>query len=233
MKVQLTRTKTNETFYIAKTYRDRRTGRSTSKIVRRLGTRSELEGMLPPGTDVMGWAREEARRMTEQERGLTRKVTVSYDPARQIAPGERRASNVGYLFLQDIYSALGLDGICRDIASRSRAGYDLDSILSRLVYGRILEPSSKRATSEFAKELLEQPAFDAHQVYRALWGVAKHSGEIQRRVFENSRKMLSRRLKTMYYDCTNYYFEISEEDDFRRYGPSKEHRPNQSVAWGS
>jgi hypothetical protein len=114
MKVQLTRTKTNETFYIAKTYRDRKTGRSTSKIVRRLGTRSEIEGMLPPGTDVMGWAREEARRMTEQERGLTRKVTVSYDPARQIAPGERRASNVGYLFLQDIYSALGLDGICRD-----------------------------------------------------------------------------------------------------------------------
>ena len=85
MKVQLTRTKTSETFYIAKTYRDRKTGRSTSKIVRRLGTRSELKGMLPSGTDVMGWAKEEARRMTEQERGLTRKVTVSYDPARQIA----------------------------------------------------------------------------------------------------------------------------------------------------
>jgi len=164
MKVQLTRTKTNETFYIAKTYRDRRTGRSTSKIVRRLGTRSEIEGMLPPGTDVMGWAREEARRMTEQERRLTRKVTVSYDPTRQIEAGKRCTFNCGYLFLQDIYSALGLDGICRDIASRSRAGYDLDSILSRLVYGRILEPSSKRATSEFAKELLEQPAFDAHQV---------------------------------------------------------------------
>ena len=110
MKVQLTRTKTNETFYIAKTYRDRKTGRSTSKIVRRLGTRSEIEGMLPPGTDVMGWAREEARRITEQERGLTRKVTVSYDPARQIAPGEGRASNVGYLFLQDIYFALGWTG---------------------------------------------------------------------------------------------------------------------------
>ena len=120
--------------------------------------------MLPSGTDVMGWAREEARRMTEQERRLTRKVTVSYDPVRQIAPGEGRASNVGYLFLQDIYSALGLDGLCWDIASRSKAGYDLDSILSRLVYGRILKPSSKRATSEFAKELLEQPAFDAHQV---------------------------------------------------------------------
>ena len=106
MKVQLTRTKTNETFYIAKTYRDRRTGRSTSKIVRRLGTRSEIEGMLPPGTDVMGWAREEARRMTEQESELTRKVTIFYDPTRQIEAGKRRTFNCGYLFLQDIYSAL-------------------------------------------------------------------------------------------------------------------------------
>ena len=53
MKVQLTRTKTSETFYIAKTYRDRKTGRSTSKIVRRLGTRSELEQTLPFGTDVV------------------------------------------------------------------------------------------------------------------------------------------------------------------------------------
>ena len=84
MKVQVTRTKTAETFYIAKTYRDRETGKPTSKVARRLGTRSELEEMLPPGTDVMSWAKEEAKRMTLEERELTRKVTVSYDPTRHV-----------------------------------------------------------------------------------------------------------------------------------------------------
>jgi hypothetical protein len=232
MKVQVTRTKTAETFYVAKTYRDRETGRSTSKIVRRLGTRSELERMLPPGTDVMGWAREEARRMTLEERELTRRVTVSYDPTRQMALGERHAFNCGYLFLQSIYSALGLPQICRDIASRSRADYDLDAVLSRLVYGRILEPSSKRATYEFSQKLLEQPAFDAHQVYRALSVLAGSSEEIQRRAFEGSRALVKRHCQTLFYDCTNYYFEITEEDGFRRYGPSKEHRPNPIVGMG-
>ena len=145
--------------------------------------------MLPSGTDVMGWAREEARRITEQERGLTRKVTVSYDPARQIAPGERRASNVGYLFLQDIYSALGLDGICRDIASRSKAEYDLDSILSRLVYGRVIEPSSKRATAQFARELTEGPSCDAHHIYRALSVLAENLKQIEPCQYNGQRNL--------------------------------------------
>lgn len=232
MKVQVTRTKSSETYYVAKTYRDRETGRSTSKIVRRLGTRAELERELPAGTDVMAWARDEARRMTEEERGLTRRVTVSYDPTRQMEPGARHAFNCGYLFLQDIYSKLGLAEICRDIQARGKAGYDLDAILSRLVYGRILEPSSKRATFEFSRELIERPAFEAHQVYRALGVLAESSEEIQRRVFESSRGLVRRRCRTLYYDCTNYYFEITEEDGFRRYGPSKEHRPNPIVGMG-
>lgn len=232
MKVQVTRTKTAETFYIAKTYRDRETGKPTSKIARRLGTRSELEEMLPPGTDVMGWAKEEAKRMTLEERELTRKVTVSYDPTRQIGAGARHTFNCGYLFLQDIYSALGLPEICRDIASRSKADYDLDSVLSRLVYGRILEPSSKRATHEFSQELMEGPAFDSHHIYRALSVLAENSGLIQRRAFERSKALARRRCQTLFYDCTNHCFEITEEDGFRRYGPSKEHRPNPIVGMG-
>ena len=228
----MTKTKSAETFYVAKTYRDRASGRLTSKIVARLGTRAELEQTLPEGTDVLAWAREQARRMTEEERALTRKARVSLDPCKRIASGERRAFNCGYLFLQDIYSGLGLPEACQQISSARRFDFDLDAILSRLVFGRVLEPASKRATAEFARELIEQPGFEAHQVYRALSVLSESSELIQARVFEASKALLPRRTKTLYYDCTNYYFEITQEDAFRRYGPSKEHRPSPIVGMG-
>ena len=168
--------------------------------------------------------------MSEQEGELTCKVTIFYDPTRQIEAGKRRTFNCGYLFLQDIYTALGLPEICKGIQSRSKAEYDLDSILSRLIYGRVIEPSSKRATAQFARELTEGPSFDAHHIYRALSVLAENLKQIQKKVFDKSKRLLDRHLKTMYCDCTNYYFEISEEDSFKRYGPSKEHCPSQSVA---
>ena len=99
----------------------------------------------------MEWCRARADELEEQERARTRKVTVAYDPTVLIAPGERRAFNCGYLFLQDAYCSLGLPAECARIAAERRFAYDLDAVLSRLVYGRVLEPGSKRATCEFAE----------------------------------------------------------------------------------
>ncbi|WP_130811971.1 transposase [Olsenella sp. Marseille-P4559] len=228
----MTRTKSAETFYIAKTLRNRDTGKSTSKIVRRLGTRSELERVLPSGTDVAVWAKEQARRMSGEERALTRKISVSFDPTRRIAADERRVFNCGYLFLQDVYSRLGLPALCQEISQARKFDFDLDAILSRLVFGRVPEPASKRATVEFARGLIEQPGFETHQVYRALSVLAQNSERIQAQVFEASKAVVPRRTKTLYYDCANYCFEITQEDTFRRYGPSREHRPSPIVGMG-
>ncbi|MBN2229303.1 MAG: transposase, partial [Candidatus Thorarchaeota archaeon] len=137
-----------------------------------------------------------------------------------------------YLFLQDIYHQLGVDKICKEISSKYKFTYDLDSILSRLLYGRILFPSSKLSTFEFSKTLLEGAPFELQHVYRALEAIAKESDFIQSSVYKNSLEISRRNDKILYYDCTNYFFEIEQESGLKQYGPSKEHRPNPLVEMG-
>lgn len=232
MKVVVSKSKSAETIYVAKTFRDPETKRSTSKVVERLGTKAELAERLGPGVDVMAWAKQRAREMTEAEREMARRVTLTYDPTKVIEPGKRTTLNCGYLFLKAIYHQLGLDEACAAASVGRRFSFDLSQILSRLVWCRVIEPCSKRATYEFAHELLEPPSFSAHQVYRALSVLAQNSEAIQAAAFKASQAMGPRKTQTMYYDCTNYYFEISEEDGFRMYGPSKEHRPSPIVGMG-
>lgn len=232
MKLHITKSKNAESFYIAKSYRDKKTGKTTSKIVKKLGTREELEKKLGKGVDVVAWGKEQAFLLTQQEKENTRKVMVSYDPTSMIKMGIRKCYNGGYLFLQDIYHKLGLHKICEDISYRHNFEYDLNSILSRLIYGRIIHPASKLATLDFADTLLEKRTFDLHQVYRSLDVFYNESDFIQAELYKNSKKLIGRKDKILYYDCTNFFFEIEQEDDLRLYGRSKEHRPNPIVQMG-
>lgn len=107
--------------------------------------------------------------------------------------------------------------------------YDLDAILSRLLYGRILFPSSKLSSYEQSKRLIEQPAFELHQVYRALSVLSENSELIQAELYKRSKKIIKRNTGVLFYDCTNYFFELERESGLKQYGPSKEHRPNPIV----
>lgn len=232
MQLQISKSKNAESFYVIKSYRDKATGKNTSKVVEKLGTRAELQAKLGEDTDVEAWARARVRALTEQEKADTRKVMVAFDPTRLIEANKRRTFNGGYLFLQAIYHKLGLHDICRDIARKGEFSYNLDAILSRLVYGRILHPASKAATFEFAQGLIERPAFDQHHIYRALDVLSKNVDTIQAALYKTSSRIASRKCGVLYYDCTNFFFEIESEDGFRRFGPSKEHRPNPLVQMG-
>ena len=79
---------------------------------------------------------------------------------------------------------------------------------------------------------MEQPKYDLHHVYRALSVLASESDYIQSEVYRNSHFIHNRNTKILYYDCTNYYFEIEDDDELRKYGKSKEHRPNPIVTMG-
>ena len=100
------------------------------------------------------------------------------------------------------------------------------------IYSRILHPSSKRSSFEFCHSLLEKPKYELHDVYRSLSVLSKESDYIQSEVYRNSNFLHKRSTKVLYYDCTNYYFEIEQEDETRKYGKSKEHRPNPIVTMG-
>lgn len=129
----------------------------------------------------------------------------------------------GHLFLQDIFHSLKLDKICRDIQDEYKFEYDLANVLSRLIYSRIIYPSSKLSTFEDSKNFIEQPTFELHDIYRLLDVLAEKCDTIQEFHYENSKKGVNRNTSVLYYDCTNYFFETEEELGNCRYGKSKEH----------
>ena len=184
------------------------------------------------GQDPYVWAKAYVEELNKKQYEDQKSILVSLSPSKLVNKDEQLASNCGYLFLQKIYYSLRLDKICQSIAEKSQAQYDLNAILSRLVYTRILYPASKRGSLKAAKDFYEQPSFELQDVYRALSLLSENSDFIQAELYKQSQKLLERRKDLLYYDCTNYYFEIEEADELRKYGKSKEHRPNPIVGMG-
>lgn len=230
MRLQVSKSKNAASLYIVKsTYIN---GVRSSKVVEKLGTELELKEKLGD-IDVYEWGKQRAEELKRLEKeGKELSVTTEYNPNKQIPKGEQRSFNVGFIFLQKIYNELGIDKICNNISKKYNFEYDLNSILSRLVYSRILFPASKLKTAELSKKFIEAPNFDVHHIYRALDVIAGEMDYIQSSLYKNSSKVIKRNTKILYYDCTNYFFEIEQDDDFRKYGFSKEHRPNPLVQMG-
>ena len=233
MRVTTTKSKFSESFYINYAYIDKN-GKSTSKIFKKLGTLNELKEKL--GTDdrdeVMKWAREQARIATEQHKAESETVLVPLSPKSLINLNERRSFNCGYLFLQKICSDLRIDNICRNIKGRHKFKYDIQAIITDLVYARILNPSSKKSSYSYCQSLLEMPKYSLDNVYDALQILADESDYIQSDLYRNSNFLHTRNKSVLYYDCTNFFFEIEQEDELRKYGKSKEHRPSPIVELG-
>ena len=230
MKLTVSRSKNAESYYVQKSYRTD-SGKSSTRTVERLGTIEEVRARFGE-ENTMEAVKAYVRELTKADREQRRDITVKLSQSKMIKKDEQRCYNGGYLFLQKIYHELGLDRICNKIAKKRKNGYDLDGILSMLLYTRILYPGSKLSSLEDASRFIEQPEADIHQVYRALSLLAEESDDIQAAVYKNSLKLGARRDKVIYYDCTNYYFESEEEGGLRQYGHSKENRPNPIVQMG-
>ena len=209
----------------------RRNGKRSTEIVENLGSASEICQKYQVD-DADAWAKEYIEKLREEKKEKGHKVLIPFNTNVLVAADEQFSFNVGYLFLQRIYYQLGIPSICRKISKDSAFGYDLDSILSRLVYGRILFPSSKLSCFEQSGKLLEQPDFELHQIYRALSVLSENSDMIQAELYKRSKKVIKRSTGVLFYDCTNYFFEIEQESGSRKYGASKENRPNPIVQMG-
>ena len=229
MRLGWTKTKYSVSYYVQKTiYVD---GKNKSLVVRRLGSEKyirETYGVADP----KAWAREQVRLMNEAEKEDSAKFNIELRAGTDLPLDTQHCFNGGYLFLQQVYYELGLDRICAMIRTRHGFSYNLNSILSRLVYTRILYPSSKLSSYKDSKRFIEQPDFELHQIYRALSVLAAESDYIQARLFRNSMVAGKRRTEVIYYDCTNFYFEIEEAEDDKQFGVSKENRPLPIVEMG-
>ena len=229
MRLNIVKSTNAEQLYIIKSFR--KGNKNTSRIVRKLGTMASLLPEHDNDRDkVIAWAKEEARLMTEAEENNTLKVPIELSEGKQLSIGEQVSFNGGYLFLQKMFHELGLDKICNSISKRYEFQYDLSSVLANLIYARILSPSSKLSSFEYMQELIETPEFELHDIYRALDVLEEESDNIQASIYESTKK--SRNDAILYYDCTNFFFEVEEESGIKKYGKSKEHRPNPIVQLG-
>lgn len=231
MRLNVTRSKNAASLYVVKSVYNPKTQSNSSKIVEKLGTEEELRKKLN-GADPYEWAKAYIQELNKKEKEESRKVLIPFNQSELISKNKSHFFNGGYLFLQQLYHQLKLDLICKDISAKYKFTFNLDSILSRLIYGRILFPSSKLNTFQLSNTLLEQPDFELQHIYRALEVISKESDFIQSELYKNSLAVSKRNDKILYYDCTNYFFEIEQEDGIKQYGPSKEHRPNPIVEMG-
>lgn len=233
MRVSSVKSKNHQFLYIVKDYYDK--GKRTTKIVEKLGTVESLKNQLNKDSDneILMWAKDKAVKMTNDEKSeKEKKVLISLDSSALIAIDEERSFNCGYLFLQSILYKMKIDNTFRNISSKYKCEYSLESIFTDLIYSRILAPASKRSTYDFSKTLLETPKYSLNDVYRALSIISKESDYILKDLYRNSNFIKKRNTSTLYYDCTNYYFEIENEDGSKCYGKSKEHRPNPIIGMG-
>lgn len=231
MRLNIVKSKNAEQLYIIKSVRVN--GKSTSRIIKKLGTMASL---LPKFNNdresVISWAKNEAEIMTQKENEGRTCIEVTFSEDKFLEHGKSSQFNIGYLFVKNIFHKLCLDQISFDICNTSKVSYKLKDILLMLIATRLIAPSSKLSSYDYAFNFIEKPSYDLHHVYRSLNLLANNLDKIQADIYENSKNLVNRNKEILFYDCTNYFFEIENERGFAKYGKSKEHRPNPIVQMG-
>ncbi|HAP32623.1 MAG TPA: IS1634 family transposase [Firmicutes bacterium] len=213
---------------IAKKYRNPKTNISTDRTIESLGWLDELEKEYD---DPVTHFQEVARKMTEDENSK-RKLTLSINMDEKLHPGADNRKNFGYAAILKLYHELGLHRFFNNRARHESFKYNTNSIMMLLVVSRLLSPGSKKKAFKEKGRYFERFNFSLADVYRALSHYAKIAKELQRFLHGQITEKYGRDTKTIYYDVTNFYFEIDEADELRKFGPSKEKRPNPIVQMG-
>jgi len=229
MNLKVSRRKDGRTYLsIVKNYRDKNTGTSKTATVKSLGYLDELEKEYE---DPIAHFKEVARKMTEEEKNK-KKLTLSINMDEELDQGTENRKNFGYAAILKIYHELGLHRFFNNRARNENFKFNTNSIMILLVISRLLRPGSKKKAFEEKERYFERFNFSLADVYRALSHYAKLTKEFQRYLHEQIKEQYGSDTETIYYDVTNFYFEIDEADELRKYGRSKEHRHNPVVQMG-
>ncbi len=219
----------------------------SSETVKVIGKHSEL---LQITNDPEAYARAEVEKLDEEYKNKKAPLSYSVDFSKKVEPTEALVSkstskNIGYFFLQYIISALKLRKYFSDLTADSKIKYDSYQIFRTLTYDRILFPGSKLKTWRNRGKYYENPEFGYNDILRFMDILANDFDGFISYLFNASNQVVTRDLSVCFYDCTNFYFEIEQEDEeyidtvtgeiirgLREYGFSKEHRPNPIVQMG-
>ena len=233
-RIKVTKSKNSESFYIIDDFTDPKTRKHSTFIVERLGSLSSLKSKYDTDSRevVLDNLKQYVYKLREQDKENKAIVSINFTPSQLIPLDDERLYNLGYMYFKNILFSLGIKDICQQITDRHKFQFDLTSIVSDLVNTRIIYPGSKRSSFKDAHHFLDVPQYQLEDVYRSLPVLADERYFVEKELYLNSSSMFERNNSVLFYDCTNFYFEIEEENDFLKYGKSKENRPNPIVQYG-
>jgi transposase len=214
---------------IADGYRDKQKGYSRTITIKSLGYLDELQNIY---NDPIAHFEDEVKKLNAQKAIDKLPFTFSINPNERIPTDSTNRKNFGYAALSKIYHELEIDQFLRNRQRSLKAKYDTNSIMKLLVFSRLLYPASKKKTFDNKDMFFEKTNFSLDDLYRSLSFFNKYRDALQLWLHEHIRQQYNRNTNLVYYDVTNYYFEIDEQDEMRRKGVSKEHRPDPIVQMG-
>ncbi|WP_010529451.1 IS1634 family transposase [Lentibacillus jeotgali] len=222
--------KTGRTYLsIVHSYRDKVSKKTRAKTIESLGYLDELEKQYD---DPITFFEEKVKQMNQQRDSEKFTMMFRINSEERIASGATNRKNFGYAALSKIYHELGIHTFLIHRQRHTKNGYDANSIMKLLVFARLLDPASKKKTYENKDVFFEKTNFSLDDVYRSLSFFNKHKEALQLWIHERIKEQYDRNTSLVYYDVTNYYFEIDDPDELRRKGVSKEHRPDPIVQMG-
>lgn len=212
-----------------------RNGKRTTRTLVTLGSDNKISELAKKeNVDIDTWLNNYLKKYLEEHNLSTEveKVVIEKYSNKLIPKDIINRFNVGYLFLKDIYYSLKIDQIVKNITNKYKFEFDLNEVLSNLVFSRIIYPSSKFKTYELSQKFIETPKYNLENLYRGLTYLNEDLDYIQKELYNNSKSVIDRNTKIMYFDCTNYYFDINEETNFQKYGHGKDGKAKPLVGMG-
>jgi len=213
---------------IVKGFRDPITKKNKQRAVKSIGFLDEFEDIYDNPIEHF---KDLAKKMTEEEKLNNAPLEFSFDRLESVNEGEILRKNFGFVILSYIYHKLNIDYFLDNKQQSLNIDFSLNKILQALSFLRVMEPCSKKKSTELLERYFIDSDFSIDDVYRSLDYFCKYKKDLILHIHEYIRCEYGRNLDNVFYDVTNYYFE-SDEDDFRKKGVSKEHRPNPIVQMG-
>ena len=217
---------------IVEGYRDPVTKKTKHKVIENLGYLDEyLDRYEDPKAHFKEVARIRTQKLKDEE--AEKNIYLGYVSEDELMEeDEDSMKHMGFLPLSSIYHELKTDQF---IINRQRSlgmDYSLNDVMQLLVYTRVLVPGSKMASFKEKDNIARPFNCDWYDVYRALDYFAAFREDLLLHLHEQGRINYNRRTNVVFYDVTNYYFEIDQEDEFRIKGFCKRNSRKPLVQMG-
>lgn len=205
-------------------------GRVKHKTVESLGYVGDL--VEEYGPDPVAHFKQVCRERNAAKEAEAQAVTIEIHPQQKIDKRAAARKNIGSAVLLAVYNALGVETVIRNATRGSKADYDANAVMRLLVVERILDPGSKKHAWENKGRYFFRTEFELDDTYRALDVLRACRDRVVSAVNRAVDKMGIRDTTCVFYDVTNYYFEVDEPGGLRQKGVSKEHRKSPIVQMG-